>query len=239
MEREPPSRGLPHDRVVALSDLVFGLALSIGAIVLVTQTAPTTSDEVISSLVEFGFSFLVLIRVWTRYTTIMADLPVDTPSTRNLNLFLLFLVSVEPYLFYLLYGSLGRHPSILLNPDFTTGIYSLDLAGLFAILGFMTYLLAQEEKTRHFPELVRRFQFSANTQLIAAVMFLVAADGVFWRWAPLGVPLRFWLWGGALFLSSLERAYVRRRAGTSSSEARPPPAGAGSHGTGPSDTPPG
>jgi uncharacterized membrane protein len=210
MENKHPEEGLPRDRVEALSDLVFGLALSIGAIVLVTQTAPTSSKEVISSLIEFGFSFLVLIRVWTRYTSIMTDLPVDTASTRNLNLLLLFLVSIEPYLFYLVFGSLGTHPTIKLSDDFTTAIYAFDLAGLFSVLGFMTYLLAQEEKTRHVPELVRNFQFSAGTQVIAAVVFLVSADGYFWRIAPLGVPLRFWVWAGALVIGSVERAYVRR-----------------------------
>jgi uncharacterized membrane protein len=223
MTEKPPEQGLPRDRVEALSDLVFGLALAIGAIVLVTQTAPTSSREVISSLIEFGFSFLVLIRIWTRYTNIMADLPVDTASTRNLNLLLLFLVSVEPYLFYLLYGSLGTHPTILLSEDFTTGIYALDLAGLFFVLGFMTYLLAGEEKTRHVPELVRNFEFSANTQVIAAIVFLISADGFFWRIAPVGIPLRFWLWAGALVIGSIERAYVRRHPVPVKPEAIPSP----------------
>ncbi|MGA7861773.1 MAG: hypothetical protein WCB19_07950 [Thermoplasmata archaeon] len=177
MEKKAPSEALPHDRIEALSDLVFGLALSIGAIVLVTQTAPRTGSEVITSLVEFGFAFVVLIRVWTRYTKIMGELPFDTSFTRNLNLLLLFLVSIEPYLFYLLFGSLGKHPSNLLSPDFTTAIYALDLAGLFSVLGLMTYLLAQEEKTQQVPELVRNFQFSANAQVVAAVLFLVSADG--------------------------------------------------------------
>lgn len=210
MAPHPVDQGLPRDRVEALSDLIFGLSLSIGAIVLVTQTAPKTSHDVISSLIEFAFSFVVLIRVWTRYTNIMADLPVDTATTRNLNLVLLFLVSVEPYLFYLVFGTIGREPTISLSSDFTTAIYSLDLAGLFSILGFLTYLLAQEEKTQHVPELVRNFQFSAGTQLFAAFLFLVAADGLFWRIAPFGLPLRFWLWGGALIIGSIERAYVYR-----------------------------
>ncbi|MGC2288884.1 MAG: TMEM175 family protein [Thermoplasmata archaeon] len=210
MDKRDSSEALPHDRVEALSDLVFGLALSIGAIVLVTQTAPKDSGDVISSLIEFGFSFLVLIRVWTRYTKIMGELPFDTASTRNLNLLLLFLVSIEPYLFYLLYGSLGRHPSILLSADFTTAIYALDLAGLFAVLGFMTYVLAREEKTQHVPELVRNFQFSANTQVVAAALFLISADGFFWRVAPAGIPLRFWIWIFALLIGSVERAYLRR-----------------------------
>jgi uncharacterized membrane protein len=210
MQPNAPSEALPHDRIEALSDLVFGLALSIGAIVLVTQTAPKTSGDVISSLIEFGFSFLVLIRVWTRYTKIMGELPFDTDWTRNLNLLLLFLVSIEPYLFYLLFGSLGKHPTIILSSDFTTAIYAVDLAGLFSVLGVMTYLLAQEEKTQHVPELVRNFRFSANTQVFAALLFLVSADGFFWRVAPGGIQLRFWLWAAALVIGSIERAYVRR-----------------------------
>jgi uncharacterized membrane protein len=210
MHQNVPAEALPHDRIEALSDLVFGLALSIGAIVLVTQTAPQNNGDVVSSLIEFGFSFLVLIRVWTRYTKIMGELPFDTDSTRNLNLLLLFLVSIEPYLFYLLFGSLGRHPTIVLSSDFTTAVYALDLAGLFSVLGIMTYLLAQEEKTQHVPELVRNFRFSANTQLVAALLFLVSADGFFWRVALAGIPLRFWLWAAALVIGSVERAYVRR-----------------------------
>jgi uncharacterized membrane protein len=169
MDQGPQPDTLPHDRIEALSDLVFALALSIGAIVLVTQTAPQSSRDVISSLIEFGFSFVVLISVWTRYTKIMGDLPFDTSYTRNLNLLLLFLVSIEPYLFYLLFGTLVRHPTIVLSLDFTTAIYALDLTGLFGVLGILTYLLAQEERTQHVPELVRNFQLSTEAQAIAAV----------------------------------------------------------------------
>jgi uncharacterized membrane protein len=235
MERKSAPDALPHDRIEALSDLVFGLALSIGAIVLVTQTAPKTSADVISSLIEFGFSFVVLLRVWTRYTSIMTDLPFDTSGTRNLNLFLLFLVSVEPYLFYLLFGSLGRHPTIVLSSDFTTAIYALDLAGLFSVLGFMTYLLAQEEKTQHVPELVRNFQFSANTQVVAALLFLISADGYFWRVAPAGIPLRFWIWVIALLVGSLERVYLRRHPVPMPAPSAAPPLSAGAASGTPSD----
>jgi uncharacterized membrane protein len=210
MGKKPEPDTLPHDRIEALSDLVFGLALSIGAIVLVTQTAPQSSRDVISSLIEFGFNFVVLISVWVRYTKIMGDLPFDTSYTRNLNLLLLFLVSIGPYLFYLLFGTLGRHPTIVLSSDFTTAIYALDLTGLFGVLGIMTYPLSQEEKTQHVPELVRNFQFSAEAQVIAAALFLVSADGYFWRVAPVGLPLRYWLWGVALVIASIERVYIRR-----------------------------
>jgi uncharacterized membrane protein len=210
MEEKTQFDVLPHSRIEALSDLVFGLALSIGAIVLVTQTAPTSSRDVISSLIEFGFSFVVLISVWVRYTKIMGDLPFDTSYTRNLNLLLLFLVSIEPYLFFLLFGSLGRHPTIILSADFTTAIYALDLAGLFAVLGIMTYLLAQEEKTQHVPELVRNFRFSANAQVLAAFLFLISTDGYLWKIAPDGLPLRYWLWAVALVIASVERVYLRR-----------------------------
>lgn len=210
MDKKPEPDTLSHDRIEALSDLVFGLALSIGAIVLVTQTAPTSSRDVISSLIEFGFSFIVLISVWTRYTKIMGDLPFDTSSTRLLNLLLLFLVSIEPYLFFLLFGTLGRHPTIILSSDFTTAIYALDLTGLFGVLGTMTYLLAREEKTQHVPELVRNFEFSAEVQVVAALLFFISANGYFWKVAPMGLPFRYWLWGAALVIASLERVYIRR-----------------------------
>lgn len=151
MEEKVDSDALSDDRVESLSDLVFGLALSISAIVPVSWVIPKTGSDVISSLIEFGFIFVVPIRVRTRYSKMLGNLPFDTASTRILNLLLLPLVSIEPYLFCPLYGSLGMHSTIGLNLDFTTAINALGLSCLFANLGCMTYLLAQEEPTQHAP----------------------------------------------------------------------------------------
>ena len=95
------SGAVPRPRIQTLSDLIFGLALSIGAIALLSQK-PTDLFELGSLLLSFGFSFLILASIWLRYTRIMSALPLQTGRMIGANMLLLFLVSVEPYLFNLI-----------------------------------------------------------------------------------------------------------------------------------------
>ncbi|MGA8905521.1 MAG: hypothetical protein WB661_11010, partial [Candidatus Bathyarchaeia archaeon] len=69
----PRNRGqtIPRPRIETLSDLVFGLALSIGALTLVGKP-PSTPADIRSDVLGFGFSFIILISVWVRYTRIMS-----------------------------------------------------------------------------------------------------------------------------------------------------------------------
>jgi len=90
----------PRPRIESLSDLIFGLALSIGAISLVSRV-PATPSRMLIDISQFGFSFLILVSVWLGFTNIMSVLPLEDGTTVILNLVLLFLVSIEPYLFYL------------------------------------------------------------------------------------------------------------------------------------------
>ena len=88
---------VPRPRIQGLSDLIFGLALSIGAIQFVGNL-PSAPQGLNLDLIEFGFSFLILINVWNRYTTTMSVMPVETPALVRLNMVLLFLVAIEPFL---------------------------------------------------------------------------------------------------------------------------------------------
>lgn len=119
----------PRPRIETLSGLVFGLALSIGALTLVGKT-PSTPADIQSAVLGFGFSFIILISVWLRYTWIMSALPLETATAVSLNIALLFLVSVEPYLL-----SLVNTAEAILIFDDASIVYALDLAGLVAILG--------------------------------------------------------------------------------------------------------
>jgi uncharacterized membrane protein len=83
-------------RIESLTDLVFGLALSIGALVLTLQDQQDTLD-LMSNILWFVFSFLILISVWLNYSYIMSQITVETPSALLLNLVLLLCVSLEPF----------------------------------------------------------------------------------------------------------------------------------------------
>jgi len=89
----------PHKtRIESLSDLIFGLALSIGALTLIGQP-PSDFQALVLSIAFYAFSFLILISVWYSYTRTMALLRVETDRLVSFNILLLFLVSIEPFLF--------------------------------------------------------------------------------------------------------------------------------------------
>ncbi|HLN89291.1 MAG TPA: TMEM175 family protein, partial [Candidatus Binatia bacterium] len=96
----------PRPRIQTLSDLIFGLALSIGALALIGQQH-ATFEAIVTSLFFYSFSFLVLVSVWRSYSIILSVLPVETELLTNLNILLLFIVSIEPYLFNQLFIARG------------------------------------------------------------------------------------------------------------------------------------
>ncbi len=71
----------PRPRIESLSDMIFGLALSVGAITLVGNP-PTTGGALYNDILAFDFGFLILISVWMRYTKIMSSslLKIDVAS---------------------------------------------------------------------------------------------------------------------------------------------------------------
>ena len=124
---EPTAR--PRPRIESLSDLIFGLALSIGAIALIGNP-PSTVMGLFEDLLTFGFSFLILISVWMRYTRVMSVLPLETRRTILLNVVLLFAVSIEPFLFNILRSNTSAALS-----DASSALYGLDLGAIMLVMG--------------------------------------------------------------------------------------------------------
>jgi len=202
----------PRPRIETLSDMIFGLALSIGALSLLSKP-PSTPGEVRSDIVAFGFSFLILIYVWMSYTRVMSVLPVETRATMLLNILMLFLVVIEPYLFYLV-GEFGHVYEYQLV-DYASVIYALDMGGLMAILAFFNHELSVEEKRLVPQELQTRHKHARNVLFVSAGLFLLTTLPQFWSWQIDGTPLRFYLWFGPLVVSWISRGL---RAGEHSSK---------------------
>lgn len=201
--------GIPRARIESLTDLIFGLALSIGAVSLLSKP-PLSPADVMTDLVGFGFSFLILISIWFRYTNIMSVHPVETTATIFLNAVLLFLVSVEPYLLSLLqFGSLEASRAAVLN--FASVVYALDLAGLTLIMGLFAHQLTIGERRLVSPELVGRYRRIRNMQYSAAVLFAVTTLPPFWSWQIIGTPARFYLWYAILVFTSISRLSERSK----------------------------
>src|SRR5256712_9949188 len=183
----------PRPRIAALTDLVFGLALSIGAISLISKQ-PANAPDLYLAIAGFGFSFLILIQIWFRFTEIMSILPLETTGTRVLNTLLLFLVALEPYLFNNLgfFFITGQIPGPL--GDVASTVYAMAIGSIYGILAMFTKIRATEEKKLVAPDLLKKYKFSRNLEIAVAVIFLFSAIPEFWI-----LNLRYFFWATTFF----------------------------------------
>ena len=185
----------PRPRIETLADLVFGLSLSIGSIALIANP-PKSAGEITTHILAFAYTFFVLITAWLIYTTYMSVLPVETRTVTFLNVGLLLLVAIVPYL---LNGVEVANP--LLTPDqvsmiqnYSSTLFALDLGGILLILATFAHVISLEEKKLVAPELVKLFRNGRNRMGLLAVLTLVSVAPQFWEWTLVGAPIRLYLW---------------------------------------------
>jgi len=116
---------------------------------------------------------------------------------------LLFLVSVEPFLFNQLNaenGSMFYGVSI---------VYAIDLAAMFLILVFFNHSLVSQEKSRVTKDHLKRYRFARNYDLVIVAVFLISILPFFASvdilqfmvgGTRIGIPLRVFVWILALVL---------------------------------------
>jgi len=190
--------GISRPRIESLSDIIFGLALAISTVPLI-QRLPARPFGMVVDISEFGFGFLILISVWMGYTSIMSVIPVEDSNVVTLNLLLLFLVSIEPYLFYLnITFDLASHEVFL---NYSSILYALDMTGLMIILGLFTHELAREERGLVAKDFITAYKRVRNTIFLSAALFAISILPVFWIIRLYGQPIRFYFWFVPLFLS--------------------------------------
>ena len=185
----------PRPRIETLADLIFGLSLSIGAIGLIAD-APVSSGEINSHILAFGFTFLVLITAWIIYTTYMSVLPAETKSVMFLNVALLLLVALVPYLLNsveLVNPALSPAESSALQ-DYSSTLFTLDLTGIMVILAAFAHVISLEEKKLVARDLAELFRNGRNRLAVLAVLVAVSIAPQFWEWTLLGVPTRLYVW---------------------------------------------
>jgi uncharacterized membrane protein len=202
-------------RIESLSDLVFGLALSIGSLELLART-PQTPPDLAISIGLFAFSFVIVVSIWIGYARVMAVLPKETGGAISLNLILLFCVVLEPYLFFVLQSK----PSSLSLSDWAYFLdwaslgYALDVGAMFLILGGLIRLTLRGQGNKNLdlsPKLFRRFRLAMVFYAVIGAFYLISALPIFWIDTPVG-PLRFVFWYSAfafVFLGLLNRRRER------------------------------
>ncbi len=185
----------PRPRIETLADLIFGLSLSIGSIALLSSPL-AGSEEINSHILAFIFTFLILITAWLIYTTDMSVLPVENRAVTFLNVALLLLVALVPYLFNTVEAS---YPS--LTPEQADGIknyssmlFAADLSGILVILATFSHVLCIEENGLVPPETLKLFRNGRNRMFILAGVMALTIAPVFWEWKFLDVPVRLYMW---------------------------------------------
>lgn len=178
-------------KLESLTDLVFGLALSIGALLLAISGISTPA-QLESNIVTFGFSFLILIFVWSRYTAIISDLPEevrDSRYTTYLSYCLLFLVAVEPYLFNILHTA---GPTLL---DFASSVYAMDIGLITLILAILISVMVRYDiRSNRKLTLPRRYYYIRNGCALISAVMIISAVPVLWQIIIFGIPARFFIW---------------------------------------------
>ncbi len=185
----------PRPRIETLADLVFGVSLGIGSIVLIGN-APVSSAEVNGHVAAFIFTFLIIITAWIIYTTDMSVLPVETRVMTFLNVILLLLVALVPYLLNgveLTNSSLSANESSAIR-DYLSSLFALDLTGILLILATFAHVISVEEKKLVAPQIVSLFRNGRNRMLVLAGIMAVTILPIFWQVTILGVPARLYAW---------------------------------------------
>src|SRR5881396_4332782 len=180
----------PRPRLETLSDLIYGLSLSIGAISLViTNSQSSSASDINRNILQFLFVFLILITSWIIYTSDMSVLPIETRLVTFLNVVLLILVAIIPYLFDQVVSTF--------NPvgvqEYASVLFTVDFAASLLILAIFAHIIAQEEEHLVDGEIMIRMRRIQNRLSILTVIVLLSLAAP-WDWFFLGIHVRLMIW---------------------------------------------
>jgi len=180
----------PRPRLETLSDLIYGLSLSIGAISLVITVSQSSSvDDINRNILQFLFVFLILITSWIIYTSDMSVLPIETRLITFLNVVLLVLVALTPYLFDQVVSTFNP----LSVQEYASILFTVDLAASLLILAAFAHIIAQEEEHLVDGYVMIRMRRVRNRLSLLTGIVLIALVAP-WDWVFLGVHIRLLIW---------------------------------------------
>ena len=194
MQREAAEKR-PRARIETLADLIFGLSLSVGSVAAIASS-PTTPAEIGSHILAFMFTFLLLITAWLIYTGFMSVLPVETRTIVFLNVALLLLVTLIPYLLNSVEFISHSVPAADASEikDVASLLFALDFTGILVIMAVFAHVLSLEEKKLVAPELAKLFRNGRNRMAALDVLTAISIAPPFGQVLILGVPARLFMW---------------------------------------------
>ena len=156
--------------------------MSIGAISLViTNSQSSSASDINRNILQFLFVFLILITSWIIYTSDMSVLPIETRLITFLNIVLLILVALTPYLFDQVVSTFNS----LNVQEYASVLFTVDLAASLLILAIFAHIIAQEEEQLVDGEIMIRMRRIRNRLSILTLIVLVSLVAP-WDWLFLG-----------------------------------------------------
>lgn len=195
-----PRIAISKGRIESLSDLIFGLALSLGSIILI-QHPPTSTFELALQIGEFALGFLILIGVWRSYTSILGNVEVETSIALDVNILLLLLVALEPYLYNLLWAQSAS--SGLANA--VSSLFSIDIGGVMVANSALLEIAFRQHLQRKDLGALPILRTYRKQLAASGAIYFLAALPFFWTVVVFTVPLRVWLWLLAAFANMAAR----------------------------------
>jgi len=177
----------------SFSDIIFGLALSIGSLILIENPVQVWQSFV-WNVVLFGFSFAVIALVWLSFSATMRYLSTEVPAVIFVNLALFFCVILEPYLFYMLMNSSGQLSEVI------SQVFAFDVGFMFFVLGIMAEMVVKEARLNHpsyHSDDLKTLQNMIYPRYIVGALYLISVVPFFWVQTPLG-HLRSIVWTSAM-----------------------------------------
>ena len=177
----------PRPRLESLSDLIYGLSLPIGAIGLVVNSVQSSgTGDINRNIIDFIFVFMILVTSWIVYTETTSVLPIETRPVTSLNVVLLVLVAIMPYLFEqaILQFNTGD------VQNYASSLFVLDVSGQIVIASAFAHIVVSEgRRLAAEAGVVAGFRRSRNLLFLVALVVLIGL-GVPWDWLLLQVHVR-------------------------------------------------
>ncbi len=183
----PGEHRRPRARIETLADLIFGLSLGIDSIALLPSSAVTPFDMNLRIL-GFGFAFIFVITAWLIYSTYASVLPMDARYVTFLNVSLLLLVALIPYLLNSVIVGIDT------IGDYASNLFALDLTGILVILAIFAHILGTEENHLIPHESMPLFRSGRNRMVVLAAIMVASLIPPFWTIRFEDVPLRLYAW---------------------------------------------
>jgi uncharacterized membrane protein len=183
---------MDEKKIEDLSNLVFGLALTLGAFSLIK---PATDDLVSLSntVVQFGLSFAVIIWIWWLFNRMVNEQDLARKGMVPLNILMLFLVVIEPFL-------------LSVSQSYSSGkvAYSLDLGITLLIMALFTHASASDTRMAPTEPTRRRFRSNRDLSLLCAAIFFVSLVPQLLL-GQIGEYIQSMMWLSALFIGMVGR----------------------------------